>query len=271
MALRRSRLGTSRTTFPFDLHEENRQRPIYGASRPGVNRPPASWPQARSAGSATNRAMPCAAYVRPRGRWAWAQATATSRGGASRRLIGVSSPEAETIAVSSRRQRVQTKRTSCGDADQLERFTLAAIGQASQCEHDTRNRPGSSIPIPLDSASCPLLPMTILCESFRCLGTVDATSAGGLRAVRRSHETSGEVDFKACEFHPMSPCSDRPYQVETARTIGSRGSRGCDASQGRRQSAQRAPLRVQDVVQVTVVPRSHDLQALTHWFRSRGL
>jgi hypothetical protein len=33
---------------------------------------------------------------------------------------------------------------------------LAAIGQASHCEHDTRNRPGSSIPIPSDSTSCPL-------------------------------------------------------------------------------------------------------------------
>ena len=98
-------------------------------------------------------------------------------------MIGVSSPEAETIAVSSRRQRVQTKRTSCGDADQLERFTLAAIGQASQCEHDTRNRPGSSIPIPSDSASCPLFPMIVLCESFRCLGTVSATSAESLRAA----------------------------------------------------------------------------------------
>jgi hypothetical protein len=35
-------------------------------------------------------------------------------------------------------------------------LTLAAIGQASQCEHDTRNRPGSSIPIPLSSASARL-------------------------------------------------------------------------------------------------------------------
>ena len=48
------------------------------------------------------------------------------------RLIGVNSPEAETIAVSSRRQRGQTKRTSFGEADQLERLTLAAIGQAAQ-------------------------------------------------------------------------------------------------------------------------------------------
>jgi hypothetical protein len=63
------------------------------------------------------------------------------------------------MAVSSRRQRGHTKQTSCGCADQLERLTLAAIGHASQCEHDTRNRPGSSIPIPVDSASCPLLPM----------------------------------------------------------------------------------------------------------------
>jgi hypothetical protein len=184
--------------------------------------------------------------------------------------MGISSPEAETIAVSSRRQRVQTKRTSCGDADQLERFTLAAIGQASQCEHDTRNRPGSSIPIPSDSASCPLLPMTILCKSFRCLGTVNATFAGSLRVARRSHETSGVVDFKACEFHPMSPCSDRPYQVETAGAMGA-GDARLRALAGRRQFAQRAPLRVQEVVQVTVVPRSHDLQALTHWFMSRGL
>jgi hypothetical protein len=72
----------------------------------------------------------------------------------STRRIGVNSPEAEMIAVSSRRQRGHTKRTSFGEADQLERFTLAAIGQAAQCEHDTRNRPGSSIPIPKDSASC---------------------------------------------------------------------------------------------------------------------
>jgi hypothetical protein len=78
----------------------------------------------------------------------------TSRGGTSTRRIGVNSPEAEMIAVSSRRQRGHTKRTSFGEADQLERFTLAAIGQAAQCEHDTRNRPGSSIPIPKDSASC---------------------------------------------------------------------------------------------------------------------
>src|SRR3954451_19086163 len=104
-------------------------------------------------GDARRRAS--TAYVRPLGRWAWAQAAVTSRGGASMRRIGVSLPGAETIAVSSRRQRVQTKRTSCGDADQLERLTLAAIGQASHCEHDTRNRPGSSIPIPLDSVSCP--------------------------------------------------------------------------------------------------------------------
>jgi hypothetical protein len=89
-----------------------------------------------------------AAQPRPRGRWARAQAAVTSRGGTSMRLIGVSSPDAETMAVSSLRQRGHTKRTSCGVADQLERFRFAAIGQASQCEHDTRNRPGSSIPIP---------------------------------------------------------------------------------------------------------------------------
>src|SRR5947209_17277033 len=35
--------------------------------------------------------------------------------------------------------------------------------------------------------------------------------------------------------------------------------------------AQCAPLSVQEVVQVTVLPWSHDLQALTHWFMSRGL
>ncbi|MBM7482848.1 MULTISPECIES: hypothetical protein [Bradyrhizobium] len=56
----------------------------------------------------------------------------TSRGGTSTRRIGVNSPEAEMIAVSSRRQRGQTKRTSFGEADQLERLTLAAIGQAAQ-------------------------------------------------------------------------------------------------------------------------------------------
>lgn len=85
------------------------------------------------------------------------------------------------MAVSSRRQRGHTKRTSCGDEDQLERLTLAAIGHASQCEHDTRNQaPGSA-------------------------------------------------------------------------------------------AAQCAPLRVHDVVQVTVLPWSHALQAATHWFMSRGL
>lgn len=36
-------------------------------------------------------------------------------------------------------------------------------------------------------------------------------------------------------------------------------------------AAQCAPLRVQDVVQVTVLPWSQALQALTHWFMSRGL
>jgi len=71
--------------------------------------------------------------------------------------MGVNSPEAETIAISSRRQRVQTKRTSCGDDHQLDRFTLTAIGQASQCEHDTRNRPGSSIPISIGLRVLPLL------------------------------------------------------------------------------------------------------------------
>jgi hypothetical protein len=34
---------------------------------------------------------------------------------------------------------------------------------------------------------------------------------------------------------------------------------------------QRAPWSVQAVVQVTVLPWSHDLQALTHCFMSRGL
>jgi len=131
----------------------------------------------------------------------------TSRGGTSRRRIGVSSPEAETIAVSSRRQRGHTKRTSCGDADQFERFTLAAIGQASQCEHDTRKRPGSSIPIPSDSASCPCL------------------------------------NDPAMEIVPV-----REHR-----------------------QAQCAPLRVQEVLQVTVLPWSQALQAATHWFKSRGL
>lgn len=138
------------------------------------------------------------------------------------RLIGVNSPEAETIAVSSRRQRGHTKQTSCGDADQLERLTLAAIGHASQCEHDTRNRPGSSIPIPSDSASCLPCSNDIPSKSFRCPGTVS----------RR-------------------------------RSIASGTASGC--------AAQCAPLSVQDVVQVTVLPWSHALQALTHWFMSRGL
>lgn len=46
---------------------------------------------------------------------------------------------------------------------------------------------------------------------------------------------------------------------------------GAVAIPARQRDTQRAPLRVQEVVQVTVVPRSHDLQALTHWFMSRGL
>jgi hypothetical protein len=144
-------LRRSRTTFPFDLREENRRLSFTShATRESIDR----WAHRRRR-NGRSRTHRLGGYVRPRGRWAWAHAAVTSRGGASRRLIGVSSPEAETIAVSSRRQRGHTKRTSCGDADQLERFTLAAIGQASQCEHDTRNRPGSSIPIPSDSASCP--------------------------------------------------------------------------------------------------------------------
>src|SRR3954451_20137369 len=77
------------------------------------------------------------------------------------------------IAVSSRRQRGHTKRTSFGEADQLERFTLAAIGQAAQCEHDTRNRPGSSIPI--SRTPRPAIPSMINpCESFRCQDTAEA-------------------------------------------------------------------------------------------------
>ncbi|BAC50033.1 blr4768 [Bradyrhizobium diazoefficiens USDA 110] len=103
----------------------------------------------------------------------------TSRGGMSMRRIGVNPPEAEMIAVSSRRQRGHTKRTSLGDVDQLERLTLAAIGHASHCEHDTRNRPGSSIPIPCDSASCLLLPMIMSGESFRCPDTVNPSMPKG--------------------------------------------------------------------------------------------
>src|SRR4029453_4922442 len=85
-------------------------------------------------GSRTGSSNAPAAYVRPLGRCAWAQATVTSRGGMSMTLIGANSPEAETIAVSSRRQRGHTKRTSLGDADQLERLTLAALGHAAPCE-----------------------------------------------------------------------------------------------------------------------------------------
>ena len=38
-----------------------------------------------------------------------------------------------------------------------------------------------------------------------------------------------------------------------------------------RKPPQCAPLRLQDVVQVTVLPWSHALHAATHWFMSRGL
>lgn len=181
--------------FPFDLRKENRQRSIYGVPKPGVNRQAAAITAANrheSDSAAHTENLRPAAQVRPRKRWAWAHATATSRGGTSTRLIGVNSPEAETIAVSSRRQRVQTKRTSCGDADQFDRFTLAAIGQAPQCEHDTRNRPGSSIPIPSDSASYALRSMTNPSESFRCPSTASHLPAS--RDLRLPHpQASGLI------------------------------------------------------------------------------
>lgn len=171
--------------------------------KPGVNRsvaaittasrtkmPPCPSPRERSP----------AAQLRARERWAWAQATATSLGGTSTRLMGVNSPEAETIAVSSRRQRVQTKRTSCGDADQLDRFTLAAIGQASQCEHDTRNRPGSSMPIPSNSASCPLPSIVNPCKSFRCHSTARRNLGRGsrIRVLRRSAQRAPSACRRSC-------------------------------------------------------------------------
>lgn len=179
---------------------ENRQRlPMCRSRRESID---------RGELASTHRPMPvrvrAPTQVRPRKRWAWAQATATSRGGASRRLIGINSPEAETIAVSSRRQRVQTKRTSCGDADQLDRFTLAAIGQASQCEHDTRNRPGSSIPIPSDSASCPPPSMANPSKSFRCPGTANSCPErailGALFPGVRRHQASSAMAAHAADL-----------------------------------------------------------------------
>jgi hypothetical protein len=81
---------------------------------------------------------------------------------------------------------------------------LAAIGQASQCEHDTRNRPGSSIPISIGLRVLPPPSMINPSESFRCPGT-----AGDLGLAFPPPQASG---------------------------------------------SQRAPLRVQEVEQVTVVP-----------------
>ncbi|MGY3118177.1 hypothetical protein ACVWXQ_002114 [Bradyrhizobium sp. S3.14.4] len=87
------------------------------------------------------------------------------------------------MAVSSQRQRGHTKRTSCGDEDQLERLTLAAIGLASQCEHDTRKPTGIEHTHSIGLRVLPAASMTNPCESFRCPSTLSASSSQRRRSV----------------------------------------------------------------------------------------